>query len=250
MFSIGHWCLNSLIALNFTKVALLKTYLPVQRFDIFCISETYLSSSITEDNGSLRIPGYDLIRSDHPSNNKRGGVAIYYKKNLPLKLIDINYLSESILFELHIGSKICNFISLYRSPNQTADNFDSSLADLKLNLDAITENNPSLVAVIGDFNARSSRWCINGKSNYEGTKINCLTTEYDLKLTNSLFALRIPLSGIVVISTFQPNLVIDASFHPFLHENCHHQIVYAKLNLKIQYPPPYEREIWHFRKSY
>ena len=24
---------------------------------------------------SLQIPGYDLIRSDHPSNNKRGGVA-------------------------------------------------------------------------------------------------------------------------------------------------------------------------------
>ena len=112
------------------------------------------------------------------------------------------------------------------------------------------ENNPSLVATIGDFNARSSSWSINGKSNYEGAKINCLTTEYDLKLKNSLFALRILLSGIVVIFTFQPNLVIDASFHPFLHENCHHQIVYAKLNLKIQHPPPYEGEIWHFRKSY
>ena len=127
------------------------------------------------------MPGYDLIRSDHPSNNKRGGVAIYYKKNVPLKLIDINYLSESILFELQIASKICNFISLYRSPSQTADNFDSSLADLKLNLDAMTENNPSLVAAVGDFNARSSSWCISGKSNYEGTKINCLTSEYDLK---------------------------------------------------------------------
>ena len=38
------------------------------------------------------MPGYDLIRSDHPSNNKRGGVAIYNKNFLPLKLIDINCL--------------------------------------------------------------------------------------------------------------------------------------------------------------
>ena len=34
-FSIGHWNLNSLAAHNFTKVALLKAYLSVQRFDIF-----------------------------------------------------------------------------------------------------------------------------------------------------------------------------------------------------------------------
>ena len=51
--SISHWNLNSLVAHNFTKVALLKAYLFVQRFDIFCISETYLNSSITEDDNSL-----------------------------------------------------------------------------------------------------------------------------------------------------------------------------------------------------
>ena len=94
-----------------------------------------------------------MIRSDHPSNNKRGDVAIYYKNSLRLKLIDVNYINESILFELQIGSKICNFISLYRSPSQTADNFDSFLDNLKLNLDAMTDNNPFLVVGIGDFSS-------------------------------------------------------------------------------------------------
>ena len=37
----------------------------------------------------MPIPEYDLVRSDHPCNNKRGGVPIYYKSFLPLKLIDI-----------------------------------------------------------------------------------------------------------------------------------------------------------------
>ena len=36
-----------------------------------------------------------------------------------------------------------------------------------------------------------------------------------------------------------------SGLHPSLHPNCHHQIVYAKFNLKIHFPPPYEREIWH-----
>ena len=123
-FSIDQWNLNSLVAHNFTKVALLKAYLSVQRFDIFGISETYLNSSFTEDDYSLRLPGYDLIRSDYPSNNRRGGVAIYYKNFLPLKLIDVNYLIKSILSELQTSSKIYNFISPYRPPSQTADNFD------------------------------------------------------------------------------------------------------------------------------
>ena len=39
---------------------------------------------------------------------------------------------------------------------------------------------------------------------------------------------------------------MDSGVHPSLHPNCHHQIVYAKLNLKIHFPPPYEQEIWHY----
>ena len=89
-FSIGNWNLNSLVAHSFTKIASLKACLFVQRFNIFCISETYLNSSVTENDDSLRTCEYNLIRSDHPSNNKRGGVVIYYKNFLPLKLIDVS----------------------------------------------------------------------------------------------------------------------------------------------------------------
>ena len=45
----------------------------------------------------------------------------------------------------------------------------------------MTENNPFLEVTIGNFNARSSSWCINDKGNYEGTKTDCLATEYYLK---------------------------------------------------------------------
>ena len=32
-------------------------------------------------------------------------------------------------------------------------------------------------------------------------------------------------------------------------QNCHHEIIFAKFNLKVYYPPPYEREVWHFKKA-
>ena len=36
----------------------------------------------------------NFIKGDHPSNTKRGGVCIYYKETLPLKLYNINYVYE------------------------------------------------------------------------------------------------------------------------------------------------------------
>ena len=42
---------------------------------------------------------------------------------------------------------------------------------------------------------------------------------------------------------------MESDVHSSLHPNCHHQTVFAKINLKICYPPPYEREIWHYEKD-
>ena len=56
-------------------------------------------------------------------------------------------------------------------------------------------------------------------------------------------------SCIDLILTNQPNLVIDSGVHPSLHTNCHHKIVYCKLNLNIKFPPPYERLVWHYNKA-
>ena len=76
-FSVCHWNLNSISAHNYSKVSPLKAYLTVHKFDIVCLSETYLDSNTAPDNDNLEISGYNLIRLDHPSNSKREGVCIY-----------------------------------------------------------------------------------------------------------------------------------------------------------------------------
>ena len=40
---------------------------------------------------------------------------------------------------------------------------------------------------------------------------------------------------------------MESGVHSYLHQNCHHQLIYAKNNLKVFYPPPYGREIWHYQ---
>ena len=70
-FSICHWNLNSLTAHNYLKVSLLRAYVAIKKFDVVCLSETYLDSSYLSDNDNFYLPGYNLVRADHPSNAKK-----------------------------------------------------------------------------------------------------------------------------------------------------------------------------------
>ena len=126
-FSICHWNLNSIAYHDFFKVKLLTAYNLLHNIDIIGISESYLNSENFSSDNNLNITGYNMIRADHPSRNRRGGVCIYYKESLPIKMLDINYLQECICFDLKIGNKLCSISSLYRSPSQRADEFDNFL---------------------------------------------------------------------------------------------------------------------------
>ena len=97
--SICHQKLNSISAHNFSKITQLKAHNSIYKHDFNCLSETYLDSSTALDN-SLQIEGYNLVRADHPNDVKRGGVCIYYRESLPVRVISIPYLKEAALLEL------------------------------------------------------------------------------------------------------------------------------------------------------
>ena len=46
-FSICHCNLNSILAHNFIKISLLRAYISTHKFDILCLSETYVDSRIS-----------------------------------------------------------------------------------------------------------------------------------------------------------------------------------------------------------
>ena len=110
------------------------------------------------------LQGYELVRSDHPSQHKRNGACIYFRNSLPLKILNIHYLQESISFELQVGSKICKCVSLYRSPSQTSDDFEKFTHNFELTLDNLAESNSDLIVVLGDVNIKSKNWYINNKT--------------------------------------------------------------------------------------
>ena len=138
----------------------MTAYLSILNFDIICLSETYLTSTTDINNGNLKIPGYIMYRVDHRSDVKRGGVCIYYKTMLPLKVLSTNFLQECINFEVSIGKKICRFIHLDKTPSQSQDKFHEFLRNLEMNLDDTFNSNPFLTTIIGNFNLNQT----NGQS--------------------------------------------------------------------------------------
>ena len=140
-----------------------------------------LDLSNLSDNDSLNLAGYNVVTADHPSNLKKGVFCIYFKNSLPLKLLNIQLLQECINFEIKIADKTCNFISLYRSPSQSKDEFESFADNLELNLDSIVHRNPYLIVVLGDFNAQTKGWYPLGKTTYEGTRIDGITSQFGLE---------------------------------------------------------------------
>ena len=101
-FSICQRNLNNVPAHKFLKISLLSQYNSLHKFDIVCLFEINLDSSIFPQHPNLEMQKYKLIWVDHPSNVKRGEVCVNYKNLLPLKPLNINYLQECITLELSI----------------------------------------------------------------------------------------------------------------------------------------------------
>ena len=121
-FTICHWNLNKIFVHNFAKVQLLKAHLAVHKFDMVCLSKTYLNSSFPFDDDNLDIPSYIMARADHTVKS----------------LIQIS----SRAFGLPIGDNLRSFISIYISINQSYLDFVSFRVNFELTLNTLAQKNP------------------------------------------------------------------------------------------------------------
>lgn len=112
--------------------------------DLICISETWFNSNIAD--GTISLEGYNVVRTDRKSRG--GGVAIYFKKDLPLRVISRSGEHDQVE---HIFVEIKNRKSkillgtVYR-PNRYI-NFDSFLSILESYSIMYSD-----ILIAGDFN--------------------------------------------------------------------------------------------------
>ena len=124
------------------------------------------------------------------------------------------------------------------------------ISNLEKLLIDITGTDPHFVILLGDFNAKSKSWSVNDTTTEEGTILENVTSLYGMKqlMSAPTYISQHSPSCIDFIFVNQPNLVMDSGIHLSLHLNCHHQVIFCQLNLKIEYLPIYASEIWDYGK--
>ena len=74
---------------------------------------------------------------------------------------ELTKLTETLVFQVKIGTKKCFFTYIYRNPstdNNSENTVSEFASELSKTLDNIEGKNPYINFVIGDFNAKNSSW--------------------------------------------------------------------------------------------
>ena len=250
--SFCNWNLNTLIKNDFERVAFIEAHNSLYKYDIISLCETSLNGDVKLPDNILK--GYRFFSSDHPSGDKKGGVGIFYKESLPLKIRNDLSFDECIVVELIFGNKKLFFTVLYRNPIYKTDspefaNFVKNFEQLYMN---ILNEKPYTMLFAGDFNAHSINWWPEGDNTSEGIQLDNIFS--DLNLTQIIsepthFREHCSPSCIDLILSDQPNIVLESGVRPSLDPTCKHQITFCKINFKIPPAPVYNRRVWHFNKA-
>ena len=180
--SVCHWNLNSIWVEDFSQLPQISAFLNVHQFDIFCLTETFLDSSILSEDPRLVIEGCKFFRCDHPSNLGRGGVCLYFKDQLSLGISpNLTTLNECrLVCEIQNGSKRFFITVLYRSPSQSIEQFSLFKERWEETIININYCFPTIAMYIGDFNARNLEWWNGDSTNLQCTKLPELAAQYNL----------------------------------------------------------------------
>ena len=91
-------------------------------------------------------------------------------------MISTPFLKESLLCEVIIGSRNSIIGTVYRSPGQNSDEFESSLLNFEFLIQDISSRNPYLVLLLGDYNARDTNWWHHDITTTEEVQVQTTTT--------------------------------------------------------------------------
>ena len=251
-FTFMNWNLNSIVKNSFERIKLIEAHNSLFNYDLISLCETSLNDSVELPDPLLN--EYTFISANHPDNVSHGGVGLFYKNSLPLKIRNDLSFNESLVVELNFGRKKIFFTVLYRSPSikSNSPEFENFLRNFKTLNDKIQAEKPYASFYTGDFNGHSKMWWSDGDTTPEGEKIDELLTELNLSQvidepTN--FTPGKNPSCIDLLITDQPNLILNSGTRSSLDPKCHHQIIHGKINFKIPPPPPMERKMWHYNKA-
>ena len=102
-FNFISWNVNSLAKDNFQRTRLIEAHNTLFNYDLISICETSLNDSV--DLPETLINDYTFVSAINPANVRHGGVGLFFKNSLPIKVRNDLSIEESIVIELKFGRK-------------------------------------------------------------------------------------------------------------------------------------------------
>ena len=115
------------------------------------------------------LENYTFINTNCVTNQRHGGVGLFYKNTLPIKVRHDLSFPESIVIEIKAKRKSVFYTFLYRSPafNHNSPEFEQFLQNFEHLYQNIRAEKPLSMFFAGDFNAHSSSWWPGGSNTPE-----------------------------------------------------------------------------------
>ena len=218
--SFCNWNLNTLSKDNFCRVSLLEAHNTIHNYDIISLCETSLNDEIQIPENLL--PGYIYHPLNHPDGRKSGGVGIFYKESLPLRIrADLSF-DECLVCELKFPRKKIFFTVFYRNPEHKVNStgFETFLENFEQLYSKIYQEKPYASFFTGDVNGHTQAWYPDGDTNPEGSALDELFSSLNLsQIINEpthFFRDDCAPSCIDIILTDQPNVILHSGVRPSL----------------------------------
>ena len=129
-------------------------------YDVCFLTETWLQESNPIDNAichTLNTDRHNFISCPRPTNTRGGGIGIYYRNNLKLRMLQQHIHSTFEMCLVNIEAKSSNIIVLcvYRPPyssknRKTVNMFTSEFADVCSSI--LSTHTDKRLIIVGDFN--------------------------------------------------------------------------------------------------
>ena len=116
-----------------------------------------------------------MIRPDHPSDSKKGGICIYYKEHIILiRCDDLCTLDNCLVTEIRSQSEKCFLTCAYHLPSQRQE-FEIFCTKFDILLRQINDESPLCSIVTQDFNVPCTNCWKDDIFNSAGREIASLT---------------------------------------------------------------------------
>ena len=136
---------------------------------------------------------------------------------------------------------------MYRSPNQTNEEFEVFYERLQETIDRIKDKKPHCIILAGDLNCRSKQFWPDDIDSPTGIALDELIESNNLIDQPTNFESR-GISCVDLIITDQQNLLVDYGIHSSLDNKCHHQIIHGKVNYQSQPLLPLKGQFGNMQK--